>query len=209
MGFGVSGLINKYMRPALIKYINPEMADVFKKYYGVNTVPELYERVNFITAWAGTNNITPDVKKSETHSYQSNVTQMTLEDGNIAAEHIIQQPISVSLQFEETNNTIASGLGFAKGLFGPKKTFDQLVEIWKKKAICQIITEHEIYNNMVIQNMPIQHRAPYRNSIAVTCEFTQLSFTTPAMSVYIGKNAGLSLSVSKTISGGQQMMSLS
>ena len=86
MGFGVSGLINKYLRPALIRY-NGSGTDYF------------------LEGWKDENSIVPDVKKSETHSYQSNVTQMALEDGSIVSEHIIQQPISVSIQFEETNNT--------------------------------------------------------------------------------------------------------
>lgn len=206
MGFGISGLINKFTRPALVKYIDPLQKENLEKFWGVNTIPELKRRVNFLTAWAVTKTITPDVKKSETHNYKSNVTQQAVEDGSIIAEHIIQQPISITLSFEETNNTV--GARFAMGLYGPQKTFDNLVEIWEKKCVCEIITEHKIYENMVIQNIPIQHRAPYRNSIIVTCDFTQLNFTKSQRAVYVGKDAGLTKSASQTKSGGSKKLAL-
>lgn len=189
MGFGISGLIQKYTRAALIRY---------------NGSGTQY----FLEGYSDENAIYPDVKKGELHKYQSNITQQALEDGSIVSEHIIQQPITISLQFEETNNTfgVRAGDKLTNRLRGPTKTFDQLVEIWKNKIVCQVITEHKIYNNMVIQNMPIQHQAPYKGSLQIQCEFSQLNFATPAMSIYIGKDAGLTESASKTISGGQKQM---
>lgn len=184
MGFGVSGLINKYLRPALIRY-NGSGTDYF------------------LEGWKDENAIIPDVKKSETHSYQSNVTQMALEDGSIVSEHIIQQPISVSIQFEETNNTIRGWMT------DQKSTFDKLVDIWKNKTVCQIITEHKIYDNMVVQNIPIQHAAPYKGALRIACEFTQLSFAKPARTVFLGKTVGLTKSASGTVNGGQQKMKIS
>lgn len=184
MGFGVSGLINKYLRPALIRY---------------NGSGTEY----FLEGWKDEDAIIPDVKKSETHGYQSNVTQMALEDGSIVAEHIIQQPISISVQFEETNNTLRGWM------IENKSTFDKLVDIWKNKTVCQVITEHKIYDNMVVQNMPIQHRAPYKGALSITCEFTQLSFASPASTVFVGKDEGLTKSASGTVQGGQQKMKIS
>ena len=188
MGFGVSGLINKFTRQVLIRWGDTESE-------------------NFLEGWRDNKAITPDVKKSETHGYQSNVTQMAVEDGSIIAEHVIQQPITVSAQFEETNNTVKrfdkalGSLGIEK-----KSTFDKLVEIWEKKILCQVITEHKIYYDMVIQNMPIQHRAPYRGALSITCEFTQLNFAAPIRSIFVGKDAGLSKSASQTVNGGTQKM---
>ena len=202
MGFGISGLINKYTRPALIKYYNYDGSN--NSMWGVNTIGELMNRSNYIAGLTSVETITPDVKKSETHGYQSNVTQMAMEDGSIVSEHIIQQPITVSLQFEETNNT--TGGRIADGLFGPKKTFDQLVKLWENKTVCEIITEHKIYENMVIQNMPIQHRAPYRGSLSVSCEFTQMNFAKPVRTMYVSGDSGVSKAASSTVSGGQQQM---
>lgn len=183
MGFGVSGLINKYTRPALIRY------------NGSGTQ-------NFLEGWKDENAIIPDVKKSETHNYQSNVTHQAMEDGSIVSEHIIQQPISVTVQFEETNNTLKAFYN------GQKSTFEKLRDIWKNKTVCQIITEHEMYSNMVVQSMPIQHRAPYRGSLTITCDFTQLSFVKAQRSVYVGKDEGLTKSSSQTVSGGTKKLAL-
>ena len=166
---------------------------VLIKYKGAGTQ-------DFIEGEVDENVIKPDVKRSETHGYQSNVTQMALEDGSIVAEHIIQQPITVSVQFEETNGLLISGTVQKNG------TFDKLVDIWKNKTVCQVITEHKIYDNMVVQNMPIQHRAPYKGALSITCDFTQLSFTSPTRAVFIGKSEGLTKSSSGTVQGGQQKM---
>lgn len=184
MGFGVSGLINKYLRPALIRY---------------NSSGTEY----FLSGWRDENAIIPDVKKSETHNLQSTITQQAMEDGSIISEHVIQQPITVSLQFEETNNTL-------KGwMIENKTTFDKLFDIWKNKTVCQIMTEHKMYENMVVNNMPIQHRAPYKGSLSITCEFTQLNFAKPSTVVYVGKDEGLTKSSLPTVSGGSQKMRIS
>ena len=65
-----------------------------------------------------------------------------------------------------------------------------------------------MYSNMVVQSMPIQHRAPYRGSLTITCDFTQLSFVKAQRSVYVGKDEGLTKSSSQTVSGGTKKLAL-
>ena len=208
MGFGISNLIQKYTRPALIRYISTNALSKVKKYWGVETIDQAENTMDLVSFMLAEESIKPDVKKSETHNYSSSVTEQALEDGAIVSEHVIQKPISISLGFVETNNTLGGRGGIVgkamQSIFGSKSTFDKLVEIWENKIICQIITEHKIYNNMVITAMPIKHQAPYKASITVTCDFKQLKFAYPIISIYVGKTEELTKAASGTVSGGFQ-----
>jgi len=208
MGFGISNLIQKYTKAALIRYISPNALPIVKKYYGTEAIDQAEEIMPYTSFILAEESITPDVKKSEMHTYSSTITNQALENGSVAAEHIIQKPVSISLSFSETNNSLGARGGVIgkaiNSLIGSKSTFDKLVEIWENKIICQIITEHKIYNNMVIQTMPIKHSAPYKGSLDISCDFKQLNFCDPVIATYVGKTSALSKAASPTVNGGLQ-----
>lgn len=183
MGFGVSNLLNKYFRPALISW---------DSYNGVE---------------GGSINV--DVKITEAHKFSNDVTLQTMEDGSIIDEHVINNPMEVSLQFEETNNTIFSGgiLGSTSFKpswmkFGPASTFEKLKQLSENKVPLTITTQHNIYENMIIKNMPILHSAPYRNRIQVACDLVQLNFATLQITSFKAITKAISKAVSSTVSGG-------
>jgi len=185
MGFGVANLINKYIRPALISW---------DSYNGVES---------------GSLNV--DVKISEAHRFNNNVTKQTMEDGSIIDEHVINSPMEVTLQFEETNNTALAGgilgsvsYGPSWMKFGPKNTFNMLKELSEKKVPLTITTQHAIYENMILQNMPILHRAPYRNAIQVSCDLIQLNFSQMQTFAYKAKSLGTQKSAMTNTDGGFQ-----
>ena len=142
-----------------------------------------------------------DVKVSESHRLQSTVTEQTMEDGSVVSEHVIPMPEQVTIQIEETNNTVGSR--FFGGFFGPQQTFDKLMELWKKSIPLTITTQHKQYKNMVIVNMPILHRAPYRNSLQITIDLKKLQFR--GMQTFSFKAlGGLGKAAQSQISGGMQ-----
>lgn len=204
------GKVNNFFKPALIRYVKPETSDEQRGWWGAESIAKLEmimaQALNFSDD--GLNqSINPSVKKQEMHSFQSDVTEQTMEDGSIISEHVIQKPISISLSFEETNSSIEQSaavqmVGGQQKVFGTMSVFDKLVEVWEKKIICQIVTEHKIYNNMVIANLPIQHIAPYRHAINVTVEFVQLNFSRPVKTIYMGKSIGTTMSSMATQSAG-------
>lgn len=147
-----------------------------------------------------------DVKIAEAHRYMSNVTEQTLEDGSTISEHVIPQPPQITLQIEETNNTLGSR--FSGGFYGPQQTFDKLVELWENSVPLTITTQHKKYENMVIQNMPILHRAPYRNALQISIDLKKLTFAKMETVVYKAKTNALTKAASKDISGGQQTTSI-
>ena len=157
--------------------------------------------VNAITG-GNTGRIFADVKVSESHRFQSNVTDQTLEDGSVINEHVIPQQPQVTLQIEETNNTMGARL--SGGFYGPQQTFDKLVQLWENAVPLTITTQHKQYKNMVIANMPILHRAPYRNALQVSIDLRQLRFAQMEVVSYKGKTAGLTKAASSNVSGGFQ-----
>ena len=183
MGFGVSNLINKYLRPALISWDSNN---------GVE---------------AGSINV--DVKITEAHKFSNDVTTQTMEDGSIIDEHIINNPMEVSIQFEETNNTIMAGGILGSASFkpswlklGPASTFEKLKQLSEKKVPLTITTQHAIYENMIIKNMPILHSAPYRNRIQVACDLVQLNYSQLQVTAYKAITKAISKAASSTVSGG-------
>jgi len=158
--------------------------------------------LNKITG-GSTGRIFADVKISEAHRFMSNVTEQTMEDGSVVSEHVIPQPEQVTLQIEETNNTIGSR--FSGGFFGPQQTFEKLVELWENAVPLTVTTQHKQYTDMVIANMPMLHRAPYRNALQISVDLRKLRFTKMEVVSYKGKTEGLTKAASKNVSGGMQI----
>lgn len=213
MGFGISSFVSRGTRKALIRWVDPEDE---KQEVKDNSLGEEVEgqsfadnAKNFLTlALVGDlaiRSITPDVRKSEVHKYRSSVTEVALEDGSIAAQHIIQKPIEMTLQFEETNSgkmiaNVLSALGFIDQV----STFDKLTDLWRRKIPVTIITEQAQYDNMVIENMPIVHQQPYKGALKVMADFKQLSFYTLAGFQYKSNSKSVQKSVSARVEGGTQ-----
>lgn len=180
MGFGVTGFIKSATQKALIRYVDPDSEEAQK----LDNEPEGYLKSiysSYKQEFLGIlQEIRPDVRKAESHQYKSEVTQYAVEDGTIFSQHIIQQPVRVSLQFEETNagkmfsNIIGAAARWITGT-NKKTMFEQLVEIWERKIPVEIVTDQKIYKNMVVENLPIMHKAPYKGALQVMVDFVQLS----------------------------------
>ena len=157
---------------------------------------------NLVNKLTGKNigRIFADVKISEAHRFMANVTEQTMEDGSVVSEHVILQPEQVTLQIEETNNTFGSR--FAGGFYGPQQTFDKLVELWQNAVPLRITTQHKQYQDMVIANMPMLHRAPYRNALQINVDLKKLRFAKMEVVSYKGKTAGITKSASAQVAGG-------
>lgn len=199
MGLGITGVVNTLMKSAIIEWQDPDAEPI------VDTNSKIVNyAVDYLYGLVAGNSIKPDVKKSESHRYQSEVTQNVMEDGSIVAEHIIQRPIVVTLSFEMTNGSL--GARFVPNIarwVGYDTVFDKLVKIWEKKIECTVITHHKKYENMVIENMPIVHKSPYKGAYQVMCDFIQLKKRDLGYK-YPAKELSTSKSAMKTVEGGLQ-----
>ena len=87
--------------------------------------------------------------------------------------------------------------------FGTGSTFAKLKELAEKRITLTITTQHHIYENMVIKNMPILHRAPYRNALQVSCDLIQLNFSKIQTYSYKAGNVGTMKSAMGNVSSGR------
>lgn len=116
--------------------------------------------------------IYPDVLKGDRLSLQSAVPQVALEDSTVLTTTVIQQPKAVSVYFEMTNTSTST-------YNTPQQVFEKLVSIWEKGELVTVITSTDVYENLQILNAPFQHAAPYKNALAITCDFIMMNFKKP------------------------------
>lgn len=208
----VNGIIGqKGFRKALLLWVDPDNEQTETKandqngfinthIFGSKSMKE-FLTLEFVGDY-NVESITPDVRKSEVHKYRSNITEVALEDGSIAAQHIIQKPIEVTLQIEVTNSDKMMANIMKMFDKGPRSVFDKLTDIWRRKIPVTIITEQATYANMVIENMPIVHKQPYKGALQIMVDFKQLSFSTIAG--FKGKTKEIDKSVNPKQDGGFQ-----
>ena len=213
MGFGITGIVNALKQKALIRYVPANQGKTIQELeeeYGITG----FSRYGIVGAYASIvgdiQQVIPDVRKAETERLQSEVNEYALEDGSVVAQHIIQRPVEVVLYFEETNagKFISNVASYAFGLFGNKQKslYDQIQEIWRDKIPVEIVTDQNIYKNMVIASAPITQKAPYKNAIQVACTFKQLTTATPETFSYKGATAGIDKAASTLLKGGRQFL---
>ena len=165
--------------------------------------------IDSVLNWIGGGNIGrifADVKIQESHRFQSDVTDHTLEDGSSIHDHVIPHPEQVTIQIEETNNTVGSR--FSGGFFGPQQTFDKLVELWRKSVPLTITTQHKQYKNMAIVNMPIVHRAPYRNALQISIDLKKIEYVSLQTFSYKGLTSGITKAANPGQNGGMKTTSI-
>ena len=219
MGFGITGLVNAVTAKALIRYVPKDskysLEEIDEQTLGDYAGLSSYAAVGMVQNVMGRNkdfqikNISPDVKKGNSLRMVSDITEYALEDGSIVAQHIIQNPIEVTLTFEETNAGKAIGnlMGAAaEEFFGMKdqSTYDKLVEIWEDKLKVEIITDNDIYKNMVLKSAPIVENAPYRGAYKVMATFRELVDTNPENKKK-PKTMSLAKACMKMVKGGLQV----
>lgn len=217
MGFGITGFVKAATQKALIRYVDPEFNEKVKEKTGQGLTLEDFNIEGdgtfmgnvtasvkgsisgYLASFLGIiQDVKPDVRKSESHKYQSEVTQYAVEDGTIFSQHIIQRPIKVTLQFEETNagKMIQNIVGSAERMLtgtSKKTIFEQLVEIWERKIPVEIVTDQKIYKNMVIENLPIMHKSPYKGALQIMVDFIQLS----TFQIQVDDKKGITKAVTK------------
>lgn len=219
MGWGVTGIVNALTQKALIRYVpvsEGKTIEELEEEQGITgfgnfaIMGVLGNAVGSITGAGHIEQVTPDVRKSETERLQSDVTDYALEDGSIVSQHVIQHPREVVLYFEETNagKMVANVGGAILGMAGsrPKTVYDQLIEIWEDKVQVEITTDQNIYKNMVMTSAPITQRAPYKGALQISCTFKQLSRAVSDNFGYKGVTTAWDKAASKLKEGGRQVL---
>ena len=105
---------------------------------------------------------------SESHSMTSNATKLSLESGAQVTDHVIVNPDEVSVVFAMTN--VGSGADTARDVF---ETFKRMRD---DRELVELITEHHVYEDMVVVGVSPLHQAPYKGALNFTVNLQQINF---------------------------------
>ena len=105
---------------------------------------------------------------SESHSLRSNATRLSLESGAQVSDHVIVEPATVTVSFAMTN--AGSGADTARDVF---ETFKRMLE---DRELVELITEHHVYDDMIITGVNPVHQAPYKGALNVTVNLQKIHF---------------------------------
>ena len=108
-----------------------------------------------------------DVVEQHDHQLAADVTQQTIENGSVFSEHIVQKPRVVKIQFTQVNTN--------DGLERARSVWNKFLELWTQRSLVQVITEHEMYNNMAFSSISAIQQAPMKGSLVFSASLTQVN----------------------------------
>lgn len=108
---------------------------------------------------------------SEAHTIANQATKQALEDGAQVSDHVIQQPIEVSIVFSMAN---ASASFREDG----RDVFDYFAEMQEKRELVDLVTEHRIYEDVILTSFTPMHTAPFKAAYSATVTFQQMNLVT-------------------------------
>ena len=130
------------------------------------------------------NDVIIDACLKQTHNRSSKITHHVVEDGVTIADHIIQDPITLTLDFHMgnvvplisrlSNRAISAVVGGGSMLYGSQNMFDKLEEAWKNKRKLTIKTDFATYTDLYITDLVRTTQSPYSETLDVSVSFEQL-----------------------------------
>lgn len=105
---------------------------------------------------------------SEAHNLSATATKLSLESGEQVTDHVIVSPDDISVVFTMSN--AGTGADAARDAF---ETFKKMRD---ERDLLELVTEHHVYENMVIVGFNPMHQAPYKGALNITLHLQQINF---------------------------------
>lgn len=105
------------------------------------------------------------VVTSEQHTMTAKATQQAIESGAVVTDHVILDPLQLSVSCEIGN---VGGSSAARGVF---EAFSAAMQ---KREPLEVITEHAVYKDMLILSLTPLHAAPFKGALQITAQMQQL-----------------------------------
>ena len=118
------------------------------------------------------------VMLSEAHSFTATPSSFSLESGSQVCDHVIVNPDEVSIVFSMSN--VGSGRENARDVF---ETFKRMLA---QRQLVELITEHYVYENMILTSISPMHQAPYKGALNFSIKLQQVNFVQLEL---LGRNA--------------------
>lgn len=131
-----------------------------------------------------------DATVSENHDYSATVTQFPVENGTVISDHIFNNPVRLSLEclisdspLSNSRNplvTIASNLvSFFSFNSGPTRSnaiFEDLMRLFDKRELFQVVTGLKLYKNMAITSLSFPRSSGSGQGLIFRIEMLQVKF---------------------------------
>jgi hypothetical protein len=121
-------------------------------------------------------------RTNETHRLTAELTEQVLEDGSVVSEHIILRPRALSVEYEQPNSFDGTTLAW--------QAWTAAKAMWRNRKVLRVMTAHELYNNMVIEQVSAIHEAPHLGRLTFSIHLKQVYFASINAVVLPGFLAG-------------------
>jgi hypothetical protein len=129
-----------------------------------------------IKAIAKIGSVQLDCSIQETHSFKSDVTDYTVEDGGKIQDHIYLEPFRITMQGIVSD----SPLGFLGGGFSDtiqsysEDAYDKLTEMREQRILFDVVTGLKIYPNMVFETLDVNRDKDTGKALYFTSQLKQI-----------------------------------
>jgi hypothetical protein len=107
-------------------------------------------------------------------SFPATVTEHPVEDGSLIADHIRNDPETVTITGFVSNTPVAV-LGLNADPSRARGAADSLVELREKKELVRITTDVHLFNDMMMTQLDIPRDADSANALRFTAAFTKVT----------------------------------
>ena len=119
---------------------------------------------------------------TETHSRTSELTSYPVEDGTDISDHIINNPIGLSVDGFISPAAVTL-LQVTRQADRHIKSFEQINVLMDKKELVQVVTGLKVYDNMHIQSFVVNRNKTNGNALAFTMGLKQARTVTTQLTI--------------------------
>lgn len=111
-----------------------------------------------------------DNKTGEYHAFSATPTMFSIENGSIAADHIIENPDSLEVTW------IMSNLDGDGSSYGNRAAtlLDSLHRLIKERQLYEVVTRHKIYPSMALVGVTADHLGPFSGALRGRLIFSEV-----------------------------------
>ena len=148
-----------------------------------------------------------DLRLSEVHTAEATITETPVEDGSVVTDHITLKPDVIEIVAEVSN---FDGNGAASAGERAATALQQFKTALRSRTLFDVVTRHELYENMAFESMTADHSAPYKGKLGYKITFKQIDFAqlqfvaVPESRLQSGGANPVSKSASSEVEGGRQ-----
>lgn len=122
---------------------------------------------------SGPDALSLNVRVSENHRLESEVTQQPLENCAPVTDHVVLKPRTLTLIYEQTN---VDAYGGGSGAELAQAAWAKCLGYWTTRQPLFVQTFHDSYSNMIIESLTGLHQAPMKGALTFTMQLKQITF---------------------------------